>query len=486
MEVLVRLRRMHAIPMFDASILCGFPFAAAIFTGVPAHYFSPWSSFFTFVAVFGGLTLLLLHLCGAHKIFFQHFGGSDVMNILRAVGLGFSAAFVAAYLVGGTDEILQRAFITALVATTTILLLSRYAARTLRRAFSGHWTRRQAVKNILVVGANPLAAAYVTASRDLPASSTRIVGVIADDPRHAGRVLRGIRILGTATEFPSVIDKLRNHGVEVSRVVMTVLPSSFKAEVRSEFERCIEANGIAIETLTNSLGFSEATSAPSPDPIGVSIGSYRGKRLLDIAVASLGLLLCTPLIALAVLLVLLDLGWPIIFWQERPGRFGVPFRLYKLRTMKSPIAPSGTISSSAGSVTPLGYLLQKSRIDELPQLLNVLAGTMSLVGPRPLLPRDQPPSCERRLVLRPGLTGWAQVNGGKFLTPEQKLELDLWYAENCSLALDLRILWRTFATILHGDLDRPLAFKRTSPQRESQEAKQHSSIGHEPLASRQR
>jgi lipopolysaccharide/colanic/teichoic acid biosynthesis glycosyltransferase len=150
-------------------------------------------------------------------------------------------------------------------------------------------------------------------------------------------------------------------------------------------------------------------------------------------------------------IVALDVGFPVIFWQQRPGLHGRPFKLYKFRTMRAPHDKHrGRISDDQRS-SFVGQILRRTRTDELPQLYNVLVGDMSLVGPRPLLPRDQAPEYAARLSVRPGITGWAQVNGGRIISTSDKLILDSWYVQNSSLLLDLKIMFHTVKMILFGD-----------------------------------
>jgi lipopolysaccharide/colanic/teichoic acid biosynthesis glycosyltransferase len=174
------------------------------------------------------------------------------------------------------------------------------------------------------------------------------------------------------------------------------------------------------------------------------------KRALDAAAAGTALLLLSPLLAAVAVAVRVNLGSPVLFSQVRPGLHGRPFRLVKFRTMRDAAGPDGQPLPDAERLTPFGRFLRASSLDELPELWNVLRGEMSLVGPRPLLTEYLPlysPWQARRHEVRPGLTGWAQVNGRNALTWKERLELDVWYVEHRSLALDLRILLRTVATV---------------------------------------
>ncbi len=179
------------------------------------------------------------------------------------------------------------------------------------------------------------------------------------------------------------------------------------------------------------------------------------KRLLDIAGASLGLLLLSPVLAAAAVAVWATMGRPILFRQLRPGLRGKPFIIYKLRTMTDAAAADGQARPDAERLTGLGRFLRASSIDELPELWNVLRGDMSLVGPRPLLMEYLPlytPDQARRHEVRPGLTGWAQVMGRNAIGWEEKFRLDTWYVDHQSLKLDLKILGLTVKNVFsrHG------------------------------------
>jgi lipopolysaccharide/colanic/teichoic acid biosynthesis glycosyltransferase len=176
-----------------------------------------------------------------------------------------------------------------------------------------------------------------------------------------------------------------------------------------------------------------------------------GKRVFDVIVAASALVLFAPLLAVFAVLVRMRLGSPILFRQERPGRFGQTFTLVKFRSMTDARDSSGNLLPDPERLPRFGRFLRSTSLDELPELLNVLRGDMSLVGPRPLLVRYVPyytPRESRRHELRPGITGWAQINGRCNLRWTERLELDVWYVERCSFRLDLRILVGTVGKVL--------------------------------------
>ena len=176
-----------------------------------------------------------------------------------------------------------------------------------------------------------------------------------------------------------------------------------------------------------------------------------GKRAVDLGVAIVALAVASPILLLASAVVWCSVGFPILFRHERPGLRGRLFVLYKLRTMSDRRAVDGRPLPDAERLTRAGRSIRRLSVDELPQLFNVLQGDMSMVGPRPLLVQyldRYTPEQARRHDAKPGITGWAQVNGRNALTWEHRFALDVWYVDHQSFWLDLKILWLTVSTVL--------------------------------------
>ena len=175
------------------------------------------------------------------------------------------------------------------------------------------------------------------------------------------------------------------------------------------------------------------------------------KRLFDLVIAGPSVIFLSPLLVLIGILVRMKIGTPVLFCQERPGKNGKPFTIYKFRTMTDERDKDGNLLPDGERLTPLGRFLRKTSIDELPELFNVIKGDMSLVGPRPLLMQyldRYTPEQARRHEVKPGITGWAQVNGRNAISWEDKFKLDVWYVDNWSLWLDVRIILMTVWKIL--------------------------------------
>ncbi|MEK6272415.1 MAG: sugar transferase [Actinomycetota bacterium] len=179
-------------------------------------------------------------------------------------------------------------------------------------------------------------------------------------------------------------------------------------------------------------------------------------RVLDTVLAGIGLVLAAPLLLIAAVAIKLDSRGPVIYRQRRVGKDGQQFQVYKLRTMQlgaDPVGVGTPVLEDDPRVTRVGGLLRRFSLDELPNLINVLRGELAIVGPRPTLAAQVELYTERqrrRLEVKPGITGWAQVNGRAGIPWEERIELDVWYVDNRSLALDLRILARTARLLLTG------------------------------------
>jgi sugar transferase EpsL len=178
------------------------------------------------------------------------------------------------------------------------------------------------------------------------------------------------------------------------------------------------------------------------------------KRSLDLVLSLVGSVLAAPILIVLGLAVLISLGPPVLFIQPRPGLHGRLFRFYKFRTMTDERDDQGNLLPDESRLTDVGRWLRNTSLDELPQLINVLKGDMTLVGPRPLLVEYLPlysSEQARRHEVKPGITGWVQVNGRNALSWEEKFILDVWYVEHQTFWLDLRILWMTFARVVQSD-----------------------------------
>jgi lipopolysaccharide/colanic/teichoic acid biosynthesis glycosyltransferase len=328
-----------------------------------------------------------------------------------------------------------------------------------------------APETVLLVGINRITELYLRSVAEFSLGQIKVAGLLATKERHTGRLVQEHTILGMPEEIASVLRSLEVHGVCTDRIVVTVAFHSLSARAQAALLEVERNSNIKVEFFADNIGIVGRTTRPptanralpnddralelSLDPTrleaDVARPYWRVKRALDLVAVMTALILLAPLMLLVAALVALDVGLPAIFWQQRPGKDGRPFRLYKFRTMRAPHDSEGRRIVDAERLSLVGNLLRRLRLDELPQLYNIMMGQMSFIGPRPLLPHDQFPALAARLAVRPGLTGWAQIKGGRNLTPSDKAALDIWYVRNGSLRVDAKILVATLRTILLGE-----------------------------------
>jgi lipopolysaccharide/colanic/teichoic acid biosynthesis glycosyltransferase len=325
-------------------------------------------------------------------------------------------------------------------------------------------------QHVLVVGVNDLTELYLRSVTEFAPASFVIVGILAPESKLHGRLLRMHKVLGGPDDVRQILAQLDIHGVTVDRIVVTE-PFELLSRNAQEALRAVEtSSAIKVDWLIESLGLrgggvpdgldalkavSEMKKTVRPpakekDEYISPSGYHHVKRVIDATAALFMVTVLAPVLALGALLVAIDVGFPLVFWQQRPGRYGHPFKLFKFRTMRGAHDAEGNRIPDELRSSKIGHLLRRSWLDELPQLYNILLGEMSFVGPRPLLPLDQPTWQTSRLLVRPGLTGWAQINGGRAISSEDKAALDVWYIINASLWLDIRILLRTLGIMISG------------------------------------
>jgi len=431
----------------------------------------------------------LISLCCASVIFFL--GGIDrtpwryssvadhlqvivltVLTILLALVITFALNRLAP--VARSLPVLQGGLI------VSILIAARSIARFwhTRQIHIGenHRNNEQPHETVLVVGVNTITELFLLSAKEF-APRLRVAGILAEETNMRGRAIQQKPVLGTVEELQEILQSLEVHGVAVDRIVVSTSADRLRPRSLDKLLEIEKSSDIVIEFLSDRLGFEgvcqnkpipsgqERNSAPKQRAIARMVGGVIDvdrtnqaeksfilqKRIVDVCVAALLAFMLTPIALLLAITVTLDVGLPIIFWQQRPGLYGRPFKLYKFRTMRAAHDENlGRIPDDQRS-SSVGQILRRTRLDELPQLYNVLIGDMSVIGPRPLLPCDQPAEYAARLLMRPGITGWAQVNGGRIISTFDKLILDIWYVQNASFVLDFAIVLRTVKMILFGD-----------------------------------
>jgi lipopolysaccharide/colanic/teichoic acid biosynthesis glycosyltransferase len=327
------------------------------------------------------------------------------------------------------------------------------------------------METVLVVGLGTVAELFLRSVEEFASDRVKVAGLLGPAEHHRGLSLRRYSVLGVPEDLDRVLRELEVHGVSVDRIVVTTAFEQLSSTAQDALLHIENTSAIRLDFFAERVGLVDAPGSAAderergPSNLDQRAAAllrvetealalrpyFRWKRMIDAVTAALAMVCLAPVAVIIGIIVMLDAGHPPIFWQQRPGARGWPFRLYKFRTMAAAHDSEGRRLSDAERLSPFGRFLRRTHLDELPQLYNILIGEMSFVGPRPLLPPDQSPGFGARLAVRPGLTGWAQIKGGRELSASDKAALDVWYVRNASLRLDLQIIWGTMHTMWSRD-----------------------------------
>ena len=453
--------------LFDLFLVALATIAAAVtrdnFEIVPARLISLIPYLVITLSVAG----FVLPIFGINRSLWQFTSMKDGLRIIGATVILVLSSVAIGFLVNRLGGVAR-----ALPVIQGLLIISfLVGARVLARASHDRRVRlapapSDGADTVLVIGLNKLAELYLQCLAELDSGHVRIAGLLGEEGR-VGLSVHSHPVLGTPEQIASTLRRLETHGVFVDRILVAIPRDDLSLAVQDALSQIQETTTICLEYLAERMGIQSPSAGsvvaqPSPEESGGSTGAavnlaleqvpyHRVKRAMDLVASAVLVMMLAPLFLLVGLLVAADVGLPVIFWQQRPGFRGRPFKLYKFRTMADAHRSDGQWKSDSERVSAFGNFLRQSRLDELPQLLNILKGDMSFVGPRPLLQIDQPIDTRARLLVRPGLTGWAQIKGGRQISPADKAALDVWYVRNMSLALDLVILWSTVPILIFGE-----------------------------------
>jgi len=388
----------------------------------------------------------------------HHFSVHDALDVVKAVLFTELSTCVVFFTYNRLQGIPRSGVIIHALLLTAGLVGSRLVAQAFHKDAKGANGRNHAVsQNIILIGATRMSALYAKLVDACFPGAYRVIAILDGRAHLIGRSMSGIRILTAPHQLDSVIEEFIVHGVDTDQVIIGEDSGSLGDEELTEIRRVCEHRQIRLDYLPHLIGLAEPPhDRDEPDQAVVedtAVLSFEVPRYLkyrqvfDFFAALTIIVVVLPLLIASAVLTLLDFGSPVLFWQQRIGQGGRRFMLQKFRTLPPPYDWRGRPIPDRKQLSLVGKLLRQTRLDELPQLLNVLVGDMALIGPRPLLPEDQPLNPATRLMVRPGITGWAQVNGGKFLTPEQKDQYDEYYIRNASLWFDLRIVFMTLRVL---------------------------------------
>ena len=346
----------------------------------------------------------------------------------------------------------------------------------------------RSVETVLVVGINRLTELYMHSIQEQAPDRIKVVGLLGRTERHTGWLVQNTPVLGVPEDVTAIVNDLIVRGMFVDRIVVTTIFEQLPLEAQEallDLERNsnVQLDFFAQRLLFDKLG-SQATGQRSESSVRDAVaGDKTGgdavsfvidqdtldalarqpywivKRGLDFVLAATMIIVLSPVFLIVAAIVAVDVSWPVTFWQQRPGLGGHNFKLFKFRTMAAAYDSAGKRIPDDARLSSIGKFLRGSRLDELPQLVHVLLGEMSFVGPRPLLPVDQSAAHAARLLVRPGITGWAQVKGGRAISASDKAALDVWYVKHASFRLDCAILAATVPLVVWGETIDPAAIR---------------------------
>ncbi len=423
-----------------------------------------------FAGVATASAAIIWPLAGVSRRSWRYFSVSDTVYLIGAVsGMVLVTLFVM-FTINRSDTVARSVPLLQWALCLALLVLARIARRKIRGDHNRPVADPDAgMEYLLLIGFNRRTEVYLQCIEALYAHRVSVVGILDDDPKSRGLMLNGKPMIGHSRTLPATLKRFRNHGVEISRIVITMPENDLPASLRDTCAQLRSAGTVKIDYFEGLLGVADRKAPPVPVAVteeeansrrvgrglrqfATARGRYlAAKRSLDFAAALSLILILSPAYLILAALVAIDLGVPVTFWQERPGLHRRPFRVYKFRTMRDAYDVDGNDVPEHLRLSGIGLALRRLRLDELPQLFNILVGNMSFVGPRPLLPVDQPDRPEVRLSMRPGLTGWAQVNGGRDLSISDKGALDFWYITHANLWVDAKIMFLTLKFVLTGE-----------------------------------
>ena len=460
--------------------------------------FSPerFAALLPYLAISLVAAAIVLPLMGVDRTLWRFSGLADYWRLITCCAIVVFAAVMGSFAINRMENVARS--IPILQGLTMIALL--VGLRLSMRAHRFRHNRAQltdpippgeAEEAVLVVGLNTVAELFLQAALEHATGRIRIAGVLGRNERQTGHLFRSHRILGVPEEIESILRDLEVHGVAVGRIVVALSFGQLSPLAQQALLDLEDGTDIKVDYFAERIGFEvrpakAAADAPRREHKTVSTGMriddqallaslrrpyWALKRGIDVVLASVAIGVTLPIMIAIGVITTVSFGFPALFWQQRPGRHARPFKVYKFRSLLSAHDGSGTRLPDSVRQTPFGRFLRATRLDELPQLFNILAGHMSFVGPRPLLLVDQLEQFKDRLLVRPGLTGWAQVNGGKSVSASDKMALDMWYIRNASVRLDAKIMLMTIRMVVTGERENPDAVERAWSELNDDEAR---------------
>jgi colanic acid biosynthesis glycosyl transferase WcaI len=455
--------RIHLSPI-DAALAAAAPWAALHIRNGELVSNGDWVATGSYCLVSMVFSLIALQVFRIGNSIPRYMSVSDLLGVAKAVLSGQLTTTILLFTVTRLEGIPRSVPAIQAVVLGAGLVAHRGVAYFSEKHHCDRAGPHRAIRqNVILIGLNEFTALLTKFLKTQVPERSRVIALLDEQMRWIGRSVAGVQIFGPPAQLEAVVEEFVTHGVRTDRVLINSEAAGLSPAALVGIQDVCARRNLDLIFMPDLLPFrlNEYADLPvhknpdppsSPCPTNIPISPYfRVKRIIDTFVAAMLIFWLLPLLLIASVVAILDVGSPVLFWQLRVGRDGRELQIYKVRTLRPLFDRNGQRIPDDQRLSWIGRRLRDTRIDELPQLLNVLVGDMSLIGPRPLLPVDQPPNSAGRLLVRPGLTGWAQVNGGGKLSAMEKDALDLWYICNASPLLDLRILGMTLLSLLRGD-----------------------------------
>ena len=456
-----------SLSLFDVIWIILSPFIALGLRGREFLFFGslPFNPSATFVySLITILTsIIIFTISGGDKEIPLYFSAKNATNILIKVFVSLTVSVTVAFSVSRLDGVPRLVpIIHGLVLVVGLLsfrLILRYIHEhtAIIKKNSKNNKKIMNVSRVIIIGLDPFAIAAMRLTEKQNPPSCQIVAAFSLQGKYAGRSISGIKILGGADKLPQVIDEYRIHGIKIDEVWVSDASNYFNQEIYDFVVSQLVDYDVITYKLSSRLSLNTVEQGSDLISNITHTNDYKviplyheTKRSLDFIIAFVAFCSLLPLVTLVAVVSVIDIGYPFLFWQERLGRYGKNIRIYKIRTLAHPIDRKGRTIPFHNRISKFGKLIRRLRLDEFPQLISIIMGDMSVIGPRPLLKEDQPKNAEIRLFVRPGITGWAQVNGGELLTAEEKNFFDCWYVYHASIGLDLIIFYKTINLLIFG------------------------------------
>lgn len=461
-QSLGRFRRRYQISVWEALIAVLAPVTALILRGVEFEFswtLLPALLYCVASALCGVVGLAYVNIS---KLRSGYISIEDLLKTFKAAAFSAMAGVIAIFFTAHVHDvprfvpIIQFFMFSGLITVLNICRRRIFNPSSRKPAYN--FVPGTRVETQLLLGCGPLSVHYTALLDGLPQSARRIAGIVSICGDLVGSTLGKRIVLGPIEHFPEIVAEFKNHGVDIDRIVIAALNPKFQQIAFNHVSQYCEKHSIPVSFLDEIFGttsasirsaFAESTcrdTVAKKNEIQLMISNpyLQSRQFYDRVIAILLVTVLLPVLGCIAILTYLDVGRPILFWQQRVGRNGMSIAINKFRTLPHRGAHPVDYKSTPSHI---GRFLQNTRLDELPQLFDIIAGRLSIIGPRPLLPRDLPHNTGGQESVLPGITGWAQVNGGKLISAEEKIALDYWYMRHASLWLDAVILLKTLRMV---------------------------------------